>query len=138
MRRSPRLLWLIMWRPALRLDEIGNDVCAAWLPGGSGTLTGECVRHGILALPDKGDERLVDRRIERRRLITIQPGAAKRIGALLDALLALALPLLARMVVNQRGAVDGRLEMRLSVGAAAIMASRPDRADGPRPLSRAG
>src|SRR5690606_17614110 len=62
--RSPRPLRLIMWPPDLRLDEIGNEVRAALLPGGPGTLSGEGVRHGILALPDEGDERLVDCRIE--------------------------------------------------------------------------
>src|SRR5690606_36768402 len=136
--RSPRLLRFIMWPPNLRLDEVGNEVRAALLPGGPGTLSGEGVRHGLLALLDEGDERLVDCRIERRRLIAIQPRAAQRIGALLDALFALDLPLLERTVVHQRRAVEGRLEMRLGVGAAETVASRPDLADGVERLSRFG
>jgi hypothetical protein len=84
--------------PDFLLDQIGNAYRTALLPGGLGLSSSEGVRHRILALLDIGQQCLVDRRIERRRFILVEPGAAKRIGALLNALLPFDFPLLEELL----------------------------------------
>ena len=117
-----------MWSPNLLLDHVGNLAGSALLPG-NGTLSSEGVGHRILAAGDEGQERLVDRRIERRGFVTVEPGAAESVRPLLDALATLDFPLLERVVVGQSRPVEGRLEVRLRLGATEIMGTGTHFAD---------
>lgn len=86
----------------------------------------EGVGHRLLPLAHKGLQRLVDGRIQVRRLVVGQHLADQRVGALGGVLGAFGLPLLEGVVVRDRRAVEGGLEVGLCVGAAEEMAARPD------------
>src|SRR3546814_19992907 len=70
----------------------------------------EGVGHGGLALGDEGLQRLVDARVDRRRLVAVQHLLPHAVGALVNVAPALRLPLLEGVVVGDAGAPERRLE----------------------------
>src|SRR3546814_17936889 len=84
----------------------------------------EGVGHGGLALGDEGLQRLVDARVDRRRLVAVQHLLPHAVGALVNAAPALRLPLLEGVVVGDAGAPERRIEVGAGMGAAEEVAAR--------------
>src|SRR6266404_5701847 len=88
------------------------------------------VRILVLAFGDEFGQRLVDRGIERGRLIFLQQPAPARIGALVGIAFALVAPLLEGVIVGRVGIPERRLVIRQRMGATEEMLARADLAEG--------
>ncbi len=83
--------------PDFLVDDVGH-----FSPAVHGLPSTEGVGHRLLALADEALQRLVDRGIEIGRLVTFEPLARQRIGALVGALAAFEIPLFERIVVGDQ------------------------------------
>src|SRR4029077_6184675 len=88
------------------------------------------VGEGRLAARDVLEQRLIDRGVQRRRLVLGELLLPECVGARGHVPGALRLPLLDAVVVGERGAVEGGLEVGLGVRAAEEVFAGADLADG--------
>src|SRR5690606_25889142 len=125
--RAPSTLAIVRERapPDFLVDDVGH-----FSPAVLGLSSSKGVGHGLLLPCDEINQPFLDARVERRRLIAVQPIARQRIGTLLGSLLAFRQPLLVGIVVGDRGAIERSLEIGLGVGAAKVVAPRTNLADG--------